>query len=117
MECSDDSGHIFGKKNILLLYFRSWILFCYPIYWATGLTALKLQAVHPRSQTADNSLSTTSFIPVLVTVLLLGLLACGTHLMVALYSCMSFCLSRSLAIQAIKISQTVDNKLAVSIRV
>ena len=62
------------------------------------------------------SLFTTSFIPVLVTVLLLGLLACGTHLMVALYSCMSFYLSRSLAIQAIKISQTVDNKLAVSIR-
>jgi hypothetical protein len=100
MECSDDNGHIFGK-NILLIYFRSWILFCYPIYWATGLTALKLQAVRTRSQTADNSLSITSFIPVLVTVLLLGLLARGTHLIATLYSCVSFCLSRSLAIQAI----------------
>ena len=91
MECSDDSGHIFGKKYpftifqeldiILLPYLLGYMAYC-----------AKLQAVHPRSQTADNSRFTTSFIPVLVTVLLL--LARGTHLSVTLYSCMSFCLSR-----------------------
>jgi len=100
VQMSDDSGHIFGKKYpftifqeldiILLPYLLGYMAYC-----------AKLQAVHPRSQTADNSRFTTSFIPVLVTLLLLGLLACGTHLMVTLYSCMSFCLSRSLAIQAI----------------
>ena len=115
MECSDDSGHIFGKKYPFTL-FQELDIILLPYLLGYRADCAQITSCAPKKPNCL-SLFTTSFIPVLVTVLLLGLLACGTNLMVALYSCMSFCLSRSLAIQAIKISQTVDNKLAVSIRV